>query len=955
MKNNKGLTLIELVVTVAIIAIFSGVVLTLITNSSNSFRSTSNTAKAQMETQEILDKLQDSVIDVNRSIYYCYGTIEDGSEVRIDNDIDSFNSDVSSARTIYVCNVSNNDSGKQERSYDIVKWLPAENELRYSHTAPVPESGSSEPETISGTRSASEGGVSMFSDEAEGTVPDEGSVVKPQNVKAEESVLASNVTDFRVDLTKVEQERVVRFKVTVNQKGKEITTLHTVNLRNKIAVARPLDNIAGMDKEGISVRIYKAPLTIEAGNTGILSAIGKGDLQAGYYWTVEAPEGKEVTITPKAYDRDAELTAKEGGFTVKVTVTVYGVNGESASDSVDVEIVENKKLESLVISGLEYIAARKDGNTFDLGSLAVKAKIGNDSEDYGDKVNWVCEENAYVSVKENNLIVSKEAWNSEAAPGTFNLYAVSKENPEIISNKLRVQIVRLRILQPKNDSVFNKNETIGANVEFYVGNDLSDNYKWKLHNEVHEVSNEKLVGDKAGEYTLQAEGTVSDIKVSDEVNIRVKGEYTLQGANYLTDTLVKSNLITNQNPYVSGHSDEELARMYWVEDDQGAYVSQVYWDMIREGTILHLSARTMDGNILYKDIHIVSIEIVYPDSRYLEAQTQYMCWAKLSYPEVITNNFNWSSSSVSVDSANLFRTGNKGDVHLCVDTSVKITNKCIEQGIYSEISDDRLYSIRTNNVTKWKLNIKTVGVSNSGIINIPASDNGETQSTYIEAEVTNPGGNDENFTEEAVNYQWRLEIPEINKVFSNSSQIKDSTFPEGDGDEEGYQGDLLIYGWTLPEVNRNYTGILHVECDNSRAGGEHLVAERVVECKIHIETGGYKVSINPNGERILLVQQSGATMHLDAILYKQWEEHEPGTYNWTVCWADDGTSVNGLSIPQVKSSEFSVDKEDIPQIIEQIGQTNERIALVQVMWTSEDKRYKAISDPLEIRIVNKCN
>ena len=62
--QNKGFTLIELIVTIAIIAIFSGVVLTFISTGSNTYRSTSSSAKVQMETQETFDQIEDLIIDV---------------------------------------------------------------------------------------------------------------------------------------------------------------------------------------------------------------------------------------------------------------------------------------------------------------------------------------------------------------------------------------------------------------------------------------------------------------------------------------------------------------------------------------------------------------------------------------------------------------------------------------------------------------------------------------------------------------------------------------------------------------------------------------------------------------------------------------------------------------------------------------------------------------------------
>ena len=75
-----------MIVTVAIIAIFSGVVVTFIGTGSSVYRSTSSSSKVQMETQETFDKIEDLIIDANRSLYYAYGS---GSEIgaQITNDI----------------------------------------------------------------------------------------------------------------------------------------------------------------------------------------------------------------------------------------------------------------------------------------------------------------------------------------------------------------------------------------------------------------------------------------------------------------------------------------------------------------------------------------------------------------------------------------------------------------------------------------------------------------------------------------------------------------------------------------------------------------------------------------------------------------------------------------------------------------------------------------------------
>ena len=83
--KNKGFTLIEMIVTVAIIAIFSGVVVTFIGTGSGVYRNTSSNSKVQMETQETFDKIEDLIIDANRSLYYANGSdSEIGAEIRND-------------------------------------------------------------------------------------------------------------------------------------------------------------------------------------------------------------------------------------------------------------------------------------------------------------------------------------------------------------------------------------------------------------------------------------------------------------------------------------------------------------------------------------------------------------------------------------------------------------------------------------------------------------------------------------------------------------------------------------------------------------------------------------------------------------------------------------------------------------------------------------------------------
>ena len=72
----KGFTLIELVIVIGIIAVFSGVIFQVIATTSTMMRNTSATTKRQMEIQEIENKLETLLLKTNKKIYYAYGNAD---------------------------------------------------------------------------------------------------------------------------------------------------------------------------------------------------------------------------------------------------------------------------------------------------------------------------------------------------------------------------------------------------------------------------------------------------------------------------------------------------------------------------------------------------------------------------------------------------------------------------------------------------------------------------------------------------------------------------------------------------------------------------------------------------------------------------------------------------------------------------------------------------------------
>lgn len=193
-NNNRGFTLIELIITVAIIAIFSGVILTFIGTGSNTYRSTSNSAKVQMEAQETADSLEDLIIDANYSIDY-----QSASDGAITNDIDGASG--TGDKVLIICNKSDSgdtgsgDSGSAGYIYDFLYWSSSEQKIYYSQN----------------TKDSVPSGPSG-------------------------SVLAEGITDFQADVSKAASDKIVRFQLGIKRGTKEIKTLHSVNLRNTVKV-----------------------------------------------------------------------------------------------------------------------------------------------------------------------------------------------------------------------------------------------------------------------------------------------------------------------------------------------------------------------------------------------------------------------------------------------------------------------------------------------------------------------------------------------------------------------------------------------------------------------------------------------------------------------------------------------------------------------------------------------
>lgn len=322
--DNRGLTLIELVITVAIIAIFSGVVMTFIMTGSNTYRSTSSNAKVQIETQELVDRMEDLIIDTNRSLYYANGTGENtGSEIK--NDIkQSGDGNSDGNKTFIVCNeYKNNDGNTSQYICDVIDWDKEDATVYYSqreYTATSSSDDSGKNDTETAALSEDEEDVSAFSLDEEDSGEQN---VRNVRTKVNRSVLATGILDFRADITKVESDNIVRFQLSTENGKKEIETLHSVSLRNKVKVKKPADSVDDPEPTDVGIRISYAPASMDPGASDRLAynLSGNGSIDPSTItWSVVS-DGQNGSF-PGEDHTNSKLTINgnaSGSITVKVS------------------------------------------------------------------------------------------------------------------------------------------------------------------------------------------------------------------------------------------------------------------------------------------------------------------------------------------------------------------------------------------------------------------------------------------------------------------------------------------------------------------------------------------------------------------------------------------------------------------------------------------------------------
>ena len=195
-QKNGGFTLVEMIVAVAITAVFSAVVLTAVAAGSRLYRSISGSTRVQMDTQELTDSVEKLIVNAGESIYYAYGSGKSPG-APISDDIDG---STDGDRTLLLCSIQKNKGGAGIRVVDVLDWRESEQKLYYSR------------------QEITAAGISMLT---------------------EPSVYGEGVREFHVDVSRADSDGIIRFQLITETLGKKLRMLHTVDLRNPVKIMLP--------------------------------------------------------------------------------------------------------------------------------------------------------------------------------------------------------------------------------------------------------------------------------------------------------------------------------------------------------------------------------------------------------------------------------------------------------------------------------------------------------------------------------------------------------------------------------------------------------------------------------------------------------------------------------------------------------------------------------------------
>ncbi len=320
-KKNSGFSLVELIIAIAILSIVTAAVCGFIIVTSRNYANGNDDISVQQEAQLALNQMSDVIIDATRSINYV--GYENSNPVKALKDSEFTFTPEQKSLIVY-----NTEAASEASSVQTAALTEA------SGTEGI--TGNAELKNYMFFWQKSDESLYFSIADASGSFPMPG--------EEECQLLAEHVTDFQVDLSQIEERRVVKLKLSFQSGSRKFEMANNITVRNKIVINDA--DIKKLDKKvHVNINVKKTEVILEPGETYTFSTptvTGMNLIDKSVTW--EILDADKVNAGTSFKDTTNGIVKIDGNevcesFRVKVKTTAADeVSGKQAEATITVYV-----------------------------------------------------------------------------------------------------------------------------------------------------------------------------------------------------------------------------------------------------------------------------------------------------------------------------------------------------------------------------------------------------------------------------------------------------------------------------------------------------------------------------------------------------------------------------------------------------------------------------------------
>ncbi|MDE6847419.1 MAG: prepilin-type N-terminal cleavage/methylation domain-containing protein [Lachnospiraceae bacterium] len=379
-KNQKGFTLVELIIAVAILAIVTLAVCGFIVVGSRSYTSANTDIMLQQEAQLALNQISDVIIDTTDSINYGNGT-----------DLVLKDSEFSGEPDQKILVVVNKKDGNNDNDSYRFEWSKDTETIYFNTSDTVIDDANPEP---------------VFDD-------------------ANRAILAQHVRELHIDISQFEENRVVMISMTFENGNREYTTSNNVTVRNRVALNK-IDIDPMKKAEEFTITTVKS-VVLEPNDTYSLpftvdSTAADEDAKDVKWEMVGGP------MNGSSISEDGRLTIGREEKRESFTVRVYRVKEEYANQNDKVAKTVKVRIKRANTVNLSCSATTiKAGSTVTVNGSAAGYLLGSQCNGEGCATDDLTKDHDLVTA------ISAEGWRIVQGPATVETADSGKAEIKILS------------------------------------------------------------------------------------------------------------------------------------------------------------------------------------------------------------------------------------------------------------------------------------------------------------------------------------------------------------------------------------------------------------------------------------------------------------------------------------------------------------------------------------------